>query len=76
MTAAALVRAGPLRAGIWTGAVAFVLVDEGVVSAVFTSPPWAYPVESHLRGVIGHLAYGAAAGAMLAVARGLGAMRS
>lgn len=71
VTAAALARAGkgPLRAGVAAGAAAFVLVDEGVVGALFTPPPWAYPVESHLRGAIGHLAYGVAAGALLAAAR-------
>ena len=71
MVAAALVRSGihPVRAGLLTGAAAFLLVDEGVNSALFTPPPWAYPIESHLRGVVGHLAYGIAAGAMLAVAR-------
>src|SRR5918998_4674821 len=78
MTAAAFARAGarPLRAGIATGAAAFVLVDEGIVSTLFTPPPWAYPVESHLRGAIGHLAYGAAAGAMLAATHRLGALGS
>jgi hypothetical protein len=78
MTAAALARAGarPVRVGITTGAVAFVLVDEGVVSTLFTPPPWAYPIESHLRGAVGHLAYGVAAGAMLAAAQRLGALGS
>lgn len=71
VTAAALARAGhkPLLAGISTGAAAFILVDEGVIGTIFTPPPWAYPIESHLRGAIGHLAYGAAAGTMLAAAR-------
>ena len=52
MAAAALARAGdpPLVAGIATGAVAFAVVDEGVVSTLFTPPPWAYPPQSHLRG--------------------------
>jgi len=78
ITAAAFARAGtrPLRAGIATGAVAFVLVDEGVVGALFTPPPWAYPIESHLRGAIGHLAYGIAAGTMLASAHRLGVLSS
>jgi hypothetical protein len=77
MTAAALAKAGgrPVRTGLAIGAAAFALVDEGVVSALFTPPSWAYPIESHVRGVVGHLAYGVAAGAMLAVARGLGAMK-
>ena len=77
IAAAALVRAGigPLRAGIMAGAAAFLLVDEGVNSAFFTPPPRAYPLQSHLRGVVGHLAYGVVAGTMLAVARRLGALR-
>ena len=76
VAAAALVRAGvrPFLAEIVTGATAFVLVDEGLSSAAFTPPPGAYPVESHLRGVVGHLTFGVAAGVMLAVARRLGTM--
>jgi hypothetical protein len=76
--ATALTRAGvpPMRAGIATGATAFVLVDEGFMSAFVTPPPWAYHVESHIRGVVGHLALGGAVGAMLAVARRLGALRA
>jgi hypothetical protein len=77
MAAAALARKGvaPLAAGVATGAIAFAVVDEAFLSAFFTPPPRAYPIESHLRGIVGHLAYGVAAGAMLAVARRLGAMR-
>jgi hypothetical protein len=77
MAAAALARKGvaPLAAGIATGAAAFVVVDEAFLSAFFTPPPRAYPIESHLRGAVGHLAYGAAAGAMLSAARRLGAVR-
>jgi hypothetical protein len=52
-----------VRAGVATGAGAFVLVDEG---AAITKVR-AYPVESHLRGVIGHTAFGLAAGAMLRI---------
>ena len=76
--AAALTRAGvsPMRAGIATGATAFVLVDEGFMSAFVTPPPWAYHVESHVRGVVGHLTLGGAVGAMLTVARRLGAVRA
>ncbi len=40
-------------------------------SLFFTPPPQAYPVESHLRGAVGHLAFGATLGALLAVARRL-----
>jgi len=78
IAAAALVRAGtrPFQAGIVTGVTAFLLVDEGLSSAAFTPPPRAYPIESHLRGVVGHLTFGVAAGAMLAIARRLGAMKT
>lgn len=78
MTAAALARKGvaPLGAGIATGAVAFVVVDEAFLSAFFTPPPQAYPIESHLRGVMGHLVYGTAAGVMLAAVLRLGAISS
>ena len=77
IAAAALVRRGigPLRAGLIAGTAAFLLVDEGVNSAFFTPPPRAYPVESHLRGIVGHLTYGVVAGALLAAVRWLGVMR-
>jgi hypothetical protein len=76
MAAAALARkvVRPLTAGIATGAAAFVVVDEAFLSALFTPPPWAYPFERHLRGVVGHLGYGVTAGAMLSAARWLGAV--
>ena len=72
--AAELARKGvaPLMAGLATGAVAFVAVDEAFLSAFFTPPPQDYPIESHVRGVVGHLALGAAAGMMLSGARRLG----
>ena len=74
MAAAVLARAGvpPLVAGIATGAMALVVVDEGVMSAFFTPPPLAYPLDSHVRELVGHLGYGAVAGTMLSAVRGLG----
>ena len=73
MAAAVLARAGvpPLVAGIATGAMALV-VDGGVMSAFFTPPPLAYPLDSHVRELVGHLGYGAVAGTMLSAVRGLG----
>ncbi|HJW62561.1 MAG TPA: hypothetical protein VJ849_03605, partial [Actinomycetes bacterium] len=70
---AALAAAGvpPLAAGVATGMAGFLLVDEAANSLFFTPPPQAYPVESHLRGVVGHLAFGATLGALLALARRL-----
>ena len=73
MAAAVLARAGvpPLVAGIATGAMALV-VDGGLMSAFFTPPPLAYPLDSHVRELVGHLGYGAVAGTMLSAVRGLG----
>jgi hypothetical protein len=58
----------PLVAGILTGLVLWLLVDEGA-NALFglTPPPTAYPRETHVRGLIGHLAYGGTLGILLGV---------
>jgi hypothetical protein len=74
VVAAALTRRGvpPVRAGLASGAAGFLLVDELANSLFFTPPPQAYPVESHLRGLVGHLTFGANTGALLALARRLG----
>lgn len=74
VVAAALTRRGvpPVRAGLASGAAGFLLVDELANSLFFTPPPQAYPVESHLRGLVGHLTFGATPGALLALARRLG----
>ena len=74
VVAAALTRRGvpPVRAGLASGAAGFLLVDELANSLFFTPPPQAYPVESHLRGVVGHLTFGATTGVLLALARRLG----
>ena len=73
VVAAALTRRGvpPVTAGLASGAAGFLLVDELANSLFFTPPPQAYPVESHLRGAVGHLTFGAATGALLALARRL-----
>jgi len=65
MAASALIRRGtpPLTAGLVVGALAFVLVDEGTAISQVTD----YPVESHLRGVVGHGAFGLAAGILLSL---------
>jgi uncharacterized membrane protein YagU involved in acid resistance len=50
-----------LPAGIATGLTLFVIVDEGLNPIIGSSaPPQAYPVVSHVRGFVGHLAYGLA----------------
>jgi hypothetical protein len=73
VAAAALTRRGvpPLAAGLGTGMAGFLLVDELANSLFFTPPPQAYPVESHLRGVVGHLTLGAAMAILLAAAKRL-----
>jgi hypothetical protein len=73
VVAAALTRRGvaPVTAGVATGVGGFLLVDELANAVFFTPPPQAYPVESHLRGAVGHLTLGATLGALLAVARRL-----
>ena len=73
VVAAAMTRRGvnPVAAGLASGAGGFLLVDELANSLFFTPPPQAYPVESHLRGLVGHLTFGAATGVLLAVARRL-----
>ncbi|CAN5154701.1 hypothetical protein BH20ACT9_BH20ACT9_02680 [soil metagenome] len=76
VAAVALVRGGarPLRAGVAVGTAAFLLVDEGVSALGVIPRPPAYPLESHLRGLVGHLTFGVATGGMLALARRLGAI--
>ena len=73
VVAAALARnrVPPVTAGLATGAAGFLLVDELANSLFFTPPPQAYPVESHLRGIVGHLTLGVVTGALLALARRL-----
>jgi hypothetical protein len=73
VVAAVLARRGlsPVKAGLATGAAGFLLVDELANGLFFTPPPQAYPPESHLRGIVGHLTFGATLGALLAVARRL-----
>ena len=67
MAAAALARRGvpPLKAGIAVGAAAWIVIDEGTAAPTFMD----YPVESHLRGLVGHGTYGLAAGLMLRAVR-------
>jgi hypothetical protein len=73
VAAATLTRRGtpPLAAGVGAGVGGFLLFDELANSLFFTPPPQAYPPESHLRGVVGHLTFGVVTGALLALARRL-----
>lgn len=52
---------GPLSAGVVAGTSMYVVVDE-VVNPVFrfTPGPTAYPLVTHVRGLLGHLVYGVA----------------
>lgn len=65
MAASMLVGRGvrPLVAGLAMGVAAFVLVDEGTSISSFS----AYPMESHMRGVVGHGTYGLASGLLLSL---------
>jgi hypothetical protein len=65
MAAAALVARGvrPMTAGLATGAAAWALIDEGTALPTFTD----YPVQSHLRGVVGHATLGGAIGLLLSL---------
>jgi hypothetical protein len=58
----------PVGAGILTGLGLWLVVDEGA-NALFglTPPPTAYPRETHVRGLVGHLAYGGSLGILLGV---------
>jgi hypothetical protein len=61
----------PVVAGILTGLGIWVVVDEGANAVLGITPPApAYPRETHIRGLLGHLAYGGALGALL----GLGSL--
>ncbi len=51
----------PLTTGLLSGFAMFVLIDEGANTVFgFAAPPRSYPLASHVRGLVGHLVYGAA----------------
>jgi hypothetical protein len=51
----------PILAGLISAMALFVIVDEGLTPALgLSAPDLAYPLSTHLRGFVGHLAYGAA----------------
>jgi hypothetical protein len=67
----------PVRAGILTGLGMWLLVDEGANAIMgFTPPAPAYPPETHLRGLVGHLAYGGVLGTLLGLGTVLYARRA
>ena len=54
----------PIVAGLVAALALFLVVDEGLTPALgLSAPDRAYPLSTHLRGFLGHLAYGAAAAA-------------
>ena len=58
----------PMKAGVLVGVAAFVLVDE-IMNAVQLDPsPTDFPIEAHLRGVVGHATFGVALGTGLTLA--------
>jgi hypothetical protein len=65
MAAARLVRAGvqPRTAGLLVGGAAWAAIDEGTALPTFTD----YPVQSHLRGVVGHGTVGLVIGTLLSL---------
>lgn len=58
----------PLGAGILTGLGIWLFVDEGANAVLGLTPPAPeFPRETHIRGLVGHLAYGAALGTLLGI---------
>jgi hypothetical protein len=54
----------PFLAGLIAAMALFIVVDEGLTPALgLSAPDRAYPLSTHLRGLVGHLAYGAAVAA-------------
>lgn len=55
-----VLRMSPLLAALLSGMVLFVVVDEGLTPTLgWSAPNLEYPLSTHLRGFLGHLAYGA-----------------
>ena len=66
-----LLHLNPLVAGLISAMALFIVVDEGLTPALgLSAPDRAYPMSTHLRGFIGHLAYGAAVAATAEVLLG------
>ncbi len=70
----------PVAAGLGTGLAMSLIVDEGLTPLLgFSAPNRAYPLVTHVRGVVAHLAWGlgvaAAAEALVWLGRHAGAQR-
>ena len=61
-------RRSPMRAALLATTAALVLVDEGLPMLRIVPAPQEWPVESHIRGVVGHVTLGLGIGALLSVA--------
>ena len=62
-----------LRRGLGYGAAFSLVVDEGLVTLLgLAPPPWAFPWQTHARGVAGHLVFGAVAELTLTASCGTG----
>ena len=58
-------RLGPLSAGLLSGAAMWLVADEGMTPALgLSAPNRAYPLATHVRALIAHLAFGLAVGAV------------
>ncbi len=56
---------GPLTAGLASGAAMSLIVDEGLTPALgLSAPNSAYPLATHLRGLVAHLVFGLAVAAV------------
>ena len=55
-----VLRMNPMLAALLSGMTLFVVVDEGLTPTLgLSAPNLEYPLSTHLRGLLGHLAYGA-----------------
>jgi xanthosine utilization system XapX-like protein len=63
----------PVVAGLGTGAAMSLIVDEGLTPLLgFSAPNHAYPLVTHVRGVVAHLAFGLGVAATVETLRWLG----
>ena len=67
---------GPVAAGLGTGGVMSLIVDEGLTPLLgFSAPNRAYPLATHVRGVVAHLAFGLGVAATAEALTWLGTQR-
>ena len=70
-------RLHPLLAGPLAGASLSIIVDEGLTPALgFSAPNSAYPLATHVRGIVAHLVYGLAVAATVEALTWLGVARA